>query len=192
MQNPAMLQQMMSNPAVQPQQMMQNPAVMQSMIDADPNLRALCDANPQLRTMLSDPAMLQRAAGRPTFRPCCSSGLMPGGFGGAGLGMGGAGRNPWAAFGGEHRPPRARARARAGTGTGTTGSAGAFDMALFAAARDAGTVGTTSTTAAPAAAPAAPEDRWAPTQMEEMGFSDRTATVACPGNVNAAIERLLQ
>merc|ERR1719498_510340 len=112
---------MMANPAVQQmtQQLMANPALMQGMIESDPTLRALCDANPQLRTILSDPAMIRRAADPANMQAVLQlqqSGLLPGLGLGAGAGAGAASANPWAAmFGAASSPAPAPAT---GTGTG--------------------------------------------------------------------------
>lgn len=74
-------------------------------------------------------------------------------------------------------------------GTGGTGTTGGNPWAAPPS--------TTPAAATPAPAAANPEETYATqlTQMNDMGFTDRAACVralvACQGNVNAAVERLL-
>eukprot|EP00437_Effrenium_voratum_P002992 CAMPEP_0181433712 /NCGR_PEP_ID=MMETSP1110-20121109/19440_1 /TAXON_ID=174948 /ORGANISM="Symbiodinium sp., Strain CCMP421" /LENGTH=432 /DNA_ID=CAMNT_0023557187 /DNA_START=62 /DNA_END=1360 /DNA_ORIENTATION=+ len=59
MQNPEMMQQLMSSPMVQ--QMMNNPEVLRAMVRMNPQLNELMEQRPEIARMLEDPELLQQS-----------------------------------------------------------------------------------------------------------------------------------
>jgi len=173
-QNPPNMNQMMQDPSFQQtlQLMRSNPALFQQMISSNPMMRPLLDSNPELTQILQNPEMLQRMFDPQNFQAMMqleqamqqleNSGLFP-----------------------RMRPSM--------TGTNPPTSTPGINPSPF--------FGFPFQVPPPTTTPNQqiqdPAQRYGPqlTQMEEMGFPNRdanlTALIRTNGNVNAAIERLL-
>ncbi|CAL5227682.1 g10690 [Coccomyxa viridis] len=188
MPNPADLASNMQNPMWQAamQQMLNNPEMMRSSVDAaaaaNPQIRQMLDRDPAMREQLMNPETIRRAMDpanmqamlqmQQAMQQLQSSGMMPAGampgFGGP---MGGGAENPQDING-------IMERLGFGAGGGGFGGPAALGGGLPPVAD--------------------PETAYA-TQLEQltgMGFYDRQANImalqATGGNVNAAVDRLLQ
>jgi ubiquilin len=189
MNDPSQIAAMMQNPMVQ--QMLRDPQMVQQMARMDPNLGRMLEANPQMLQMLSDPETLRRMSDpaniqammqmQQAMQTLQGSGMLPpGGLGGmpGGAGGWGAGGNPFL--------PRQPAPPASGSST-----IGGLDFSALLG-------GAGGMPAAPPAPTRSPEVQYEMQlqQLEGMGFTDRAANIraliATNGNVNAAIERLLQ
>jgi ubiquilin len=162
----------------------------------NPQLNSMLQANPQLQAAFSDPETLRRMADpanlqammqmQQSMQQLQRSGLVPPG-GGMGMPMGAPGMFP----------PMFPATPAAPSAVNTT--IGGLDFSsLLSAGAGAQSSSAGSFSAPPAATSRSPEVRFESQlqQLEGMGFGDREANiralVATNGNVNAAVERLLQ
>lgn len=161
----------------------------------DPQLNSMLQANPQLQSMLSDPETIRRMTDpanlqamiqlQQSMQQLQRSGLAPVG----GLGMPPMGAGMFPTF-----PNPVVAPASAGSTT-----IGGLDFSsLLSGSAGAPPPSTASFSAPPSATSRSPEVRFESQlqQLEGMGFTDREANIraliASNGNVNAAVERLLQ
>jgi ubiquilin len=209
MNDPAALSAMMQNPMMQ--QMLQNPELMmqvrswissysyifpspRQMARMNPQLNSMLQANPQLEAVLTDPEAMRRMADPANLQAMIQmqqamqqlqrSGLAPAG----GLGMPPMGGGMFPGF-----PAPAAAPVAAGNTT-----IGGLDFSSLLSGAGAPQPSTASFSAPPSATSRSPEVRFESQlqQLEGMGFTDREANVraliASNGNVNSAVERLLQ
>jgi ubiquilin len=160
----------------------------------NPQLNSMLQANPQLQSVLSDPETLRRMADpanlqammqlQQSMQQLQRSGLAPAG----GLGMPPMGTGMFPTF---------PAPAAAPTSGGST-TIGGLDFSSLLSGTGAPPPSTASFSAPPSATSRSPEVRFESQlqQLEGMGFTDREANIraliASNGNVNAAVERLLQ
>lgn len=172
--------QMLQNPMFQSmmREMTANPQMMEQAIQSDPMLRQMVDANPQMRAMLSNPAMMRQVMDPNNLAAIMQlqrSGMIPSAPG----------------FPGFQAPMTPAAPPVSSTVAGLDFSAILGTQAPASVPWPAFPAGSV-----PAAAPL-PAVRFATQlrQLTDMGFSDEAANIraltATSGNVNAAIERLL-
>jgi len=193
--DPAQIAAMMQNPMVQ--QMLSDPNMIDQMARMNPQLGSMLQANPQLRSMLTNPDMIRQMTDpnnlqaimqmQQSMQQLQRSGMLPAGLGfpampsmGAFQGTG-SGGTPFT-------PPQ-------GQQQGST--IGGLDFSAILGS--AGAQGSTpASSAAPPAPSRSPEVRFESQlqQLNAMGFTDTEANIraltATNGNVNAAVERLLQ
>lgn len=166
--DPTMMQDMLQRPEVQSamQQMMSNPELLQGMMQSNPMLQQMMEANPGARQLMSDPAAL-----RAMMDPQNMQAML-----------------------------QMRQAMEQLNGSGLFGGAPALQQLLgsgAAAAPGAPAAGATGMLN-PAAAAMPPEQLYAQQAqaLVDMGFTDAAANlrglVATHGNVDAAIDRLLQ
>uniref|UniRef100_A0A7S1VU05 UV excision repair protein RAD23 n=1 Tax=Sexangularia sp. CB-2014 TaxID=1486929 RepID=A0A7S1VU05_9EUKA len=174
--DPSVAMGMLQNPQVQAslQALTQNPEMLQQMMASNPMAQQMMQANPQMAALMQNPEAIQQMFNPQNLQAAMqmqqAMATLQGNMGGV------AGGDPFAGFGG----------APAGDAAGANPFAGAN---LFGAGAGAAPASAASTVP--------PEERFATqlTQLGEMGFTDREkavqALLACNGNVQAAIERLL-
>ncbi|RYH17179.1 hypothetical protein EON65_28955 [archaeon] len=178
--DPAQLAGMMDNPYMQ--QMMANalndPAMVQQLTAMDPQL-GMALQNPQMRAMLTNPQMLRQLSNPQVLQAMQQMQQSMQTLQGAGiLPPGGMGTNPYA-------NPFSSPFGLPASGGGNPVGGLNFSSLLGSGA------------AAPAAPPVDPAVRFASQlqQLQDMGFGDQAANLralqATSGNVNAAVERLL-
>lgn len=175
------------------------------MARSNPQLNSMMQSNPQLQALMSDPETLRRMADpanlqammqmQQSMQQLQRSGLMPpmGGFGAPQMPLG-MGLFP--------PPPSTSSSAATPPSQPVQTTIGGLDfssiLASGGAGGGAGNYASTSFNNAPSAASRSPEARFESQlqQLEGMGFTDREANlralIASNGNVNAAVERLLQ
>lgn len=160
----------------------------------NPQLNSMLQANPQLQAALTDPETLRRMADpanlqammqlQQSMQQLQRSGLVP--------------QMPGMSVGGGMFPPMFPVANSAPTSSGNTMIGGLDFSSLLSANGPQNSSNTGSFSAPPAAPSRSPEVRFESQlqQLEGMGFTDREANIraliASNGNVNAAVERLLQ
>eukprot|EP00878_Enallax_costatus_P013601 GHUV01014220.1.p1 GENE.GHUV01014220.1~~GHUV01014220.1.p1 ORF type:complete len:399 (+),score=155.20 GHUV01014220.1:1535-2731(+) len=207
-----MTSRMLDNPQMRENmiQMMSQPGMMDMIAASNPQLRQMLDAMPGIRQTMQNPELLRMML-NPDFMRAAAGGMqMPGAMGGALGGSAGSGDAAGAGVGGLN--PAMLASMLSGLGGGGAGSGAAGGAAGGAAAgpglegllgmfqnmmQGGGMPGGMPGFGVPAPV-ADPATAYATQiqQLQDMGFFDQEANIralqATGGNVNAAVDRLLQ